>query len=64
MPCFTKHLKSSARKNKWKKIIDFSKIKKGGVDIDDILLSICRDKKVASRLEKLSSLTAKKYAEN
>jgi len=42
------------------KIIDFSKINKGGVGIDDILLSICRDKKIATRLEKLAGLALKK----
>jgi len=44
------------------KIIDFSKINKGGVGIDDILLSICRDKKIATRLEKLANLALKKYS--
>ncbi|MDO8593266.1 MAG: hypothetical protein Q7R92_05945 [bacterium] len=60
MPYFIKYTKSTARENKWKKIIDFTKINKGGVNIDAIILSICRDKKIAIRLEKLASLALKK----
>ena len=40
MPYFTKHAKPAVRKNKWKKIIDFTKINKGGVDINKILLKL------------------------
>jgi len=32
--------------------------------LDAILLSICRDKKITTRLEKLAGLAAKKYAKN
>ena len=38
MPYFTKHSKPNILKNKWKKIIDFTKINRGGVDIDKILI--------------------------
>jgi len=37
MPYFTKHSKPATRENKWKKIIDFTKINKGGVRINEIL---------------------------
>ena len=37
---FTKHAKPNTRKNKWKEIIDFTKINKNGVNINKILLKL------------------------
>jgi len=37
---FTKYAKPNTNKNKWKKIIDFTKINKGGVNINEILLKL------------------------
>jgi len=34
---FSKYPKPTTHKNKWKKIIDFTKINKGGVRINEIL---------------------------
>ena len=31
-----------AKNKKWEKIIDFAKIKKGGVDIDDVLACLLK----------------------
>ena len=35
---FTKHPKPKTRKNKWIKIIDFTKINTGGIDINKLLI--------------------------
>lgn len=34
---FTKYAENNTRRNKWKKIIDFTKTNKDGVDIKEIL---------------------------
>lgn len=43
------------------KNIDFTKINKNDDYLDAIIMSACRDKKIASRLEHLAELTLKKY---
>lgn len=44
------------------KNIDFTKINKNDDYLDVIIMSACREKKIASRLEKLASMALKKYS--